>query len=84
MKFEEYWDAVCEKNFAFKDREQVNIKVTSIKALMQQAYERGVESQYDDEDDLPFTNTAKPFSSDANFNNLFDMFGMKRPNNNQK
>lgn len=74
MTFEDYWNKVCDKNKSFKDRDMVTIKVSSIRALMEQAYNKGYEHVEDDGIDGEYQNSYK--NVDA-VNELKNIFGMK-------
>lgn len=74
MLFEDYWNKVCEKNTAFKNKEQVTIKVSSIKRLMEQSYDMGVE-------DVTLVENSnrgnKKYSDNECVDALKNLFGMK-------
>lgn len=74
MTFEDYWNKVCDKNKSFKDRDMVTIKVSSIRALMEQAYNKGYEHVEDDGLDGEYQNNYK--NEDA-VDTLKNLFGMK-------
>lgn len=72
MLFEDYWNKTCEKNTSFKTKEQVIIKVSSIKRLMEQAYDMGSDDVYTD---IP--NSNKKYSDAECLDSLKNLFGMK-------
>ena len=74
MLFEVYWNKVCDKNKSFKDRDMVTIKVSSIRALMEQAYNKGYEHIDGDEIEGEYNNSYK---NEDTVKNLMNMFGMK-------
>ena len=74
MLFEIYWNKVCDKNKSFKDRDMVTIKVSSIRALMEQAYNKGYEHVDNDDSSGEYKNNYK---NDDAVNTLKNLFGMK-------